>query len=377
MAVGMIAIAPTFRGGRCRASAHRFDPDAKTIDRNGPSGIAPVRHPPCASFARSFSPPALRSSSRPVGTSARKRRRDRPRATSAPRRARAARAGARGLARFAPRRAMEEASEKTVLGNFAGARFTHAGVTSRFFRRDGRFFVNTDGPGGVLADFEIRYHVRRVPAAAVPDRAARRRLQALGIAWDARPRAQGGQPLVPPLPGAQAQGRDSLHWTGIDQNWITSAPTATRPTCARTTTSPPGPTRRPGRRSTSAARPATARARTTPSGEARPECTQGRRVEGADGRAGRAAGRHVRRSTPRPATRPARRRGPRAARSRRVRDATRGAASSTTPGIPVRHSATPIASRRSKPGLYYATARCATEVYNHGSFLQSRMHSKA
>jgi hypothetical protein len=52
---------------------------------------------------------------------------------------------------------MQEATEKTVLGAFDGATFTQGDVTSRFFRRDGKFFVNTDGPDGQLADFEIRY----------------------------------------------------------------------------------------------------------------------------------------------------------------------------------------------------------------------------
>ncbi|MGH9369211.1 MAG: hypothetical protein ACRD3M_16235 [Thermoanaerobaculia bacterium] len=34
--------------------------------------------------------------------------------------------------------AMQEAAEKTVLGSFENARFTHFGVTSTFFKRDGR-----------------------------------------------------------------------------------------------------------------------------------------------------------------------------------------------------------------------------------------------
>src|SRR5512134_2187853 len=53
--------------------------------------------------------------------------------------------------------AMQEATDKTVLGDFHGATFTYGDLTSRFFERDGRFFVNTDGPDGKLADFEIRY----------------------------------------------------------------------------------------------------------------------------------------------------------------------------------------------------------------------------
>jgi hypothetical protein len=48
--------------------------------------------------------------------------------------------------------AMQEASDKTVLGNFANAKFSYAGIGSTFFKRDGKFFVNTDGPDGKLRD---------------------------------------------------------------------------------------------------------------------------------------------------------------------------------------------------------------------------------
>ena len=43
--------------------------------------------------------------------------------------------------------AMEVADATTVLGDFDQSSFTHFGVTSTFFRRDGKFFVQTDGPG--------------------------------------------------------------------------------------------------------------------------------------------------------------------------------------------------------------------------------------
>ena len=46
---------------------------------------------------------------------------------------------------------MQHASDKTVLGDFSGATFDHYGVHSRFFRKDGKFFVETDGPDGKLA----------------------------------------------------------------------------------------------------------------------------------------------------------------------------------------------------------------------------------
>jgi len=53
--------------------------------------------------------------------------------------------------------AMAVANEQSVLGNFNNAKFSYAGTSSTFFKRDGKFFVNTDGPDGKLADYEIKY----------------------------------------------------------------------------------------------------------------------------------------------------------------------------------------------------------------------------
>jgi tetratricopeptide (TPR) repeat protein len=116
-------------------------------------------------------------------------------------------------------RAMAEATEATVLGNFANAKFTHAGVTSTFFRRDGRFFVNTDGPDGKLADFEIRYTFGVEPLQQYLVKLPGGRLQALGIAWDARPAKEGGQRWFHLYPDRRLKAGDPLHWTGIDQVW--------------------------------------------------------------------------------------------------------------------------------------------------------------
>ena len=54
-------------------------------------------------------------------------------------------------------KAMAAPNAATVRGDFNDTQFKHQGVTSRFFRRDDKFFVHTDGPDGKLADFEIAY----------------------------------------------------------------------------------------------------------------------------------------------------------------------------------------------------------------------------
>ena len=106
-----------------------------------------------------------------------------------------------------------------MLGNFDDARFSHGGVTTRFFRRDGRYFVNTDGPDGKLADFHIRYTFGVYPLQQYLIELPGGRLQAFGIAWDARPKAAGGQRWFHLYAGRKLKAGDPLHWTGIDQNW--------------------------------------------------------------------------------------------------------------------------------------------------------------
>jgi tetratricopeptide (TPR) repeat protein len=114
---------------------------------------------------------------------------------------------------------MKQANARTVLGDFNDARFTRAGVTSRFFQRNGKFFVNTDGPDGSSGDFEIQYTFGVAPLQQYLIAFPGGRLQALGIAWDARPRAKGGQRWFHLYPDRELKAGNPLHWTGIDQNW--------------------------------------------------------------------------------------------------------------------------------------------------------------
>ena len=151
--------------------------------------------------------------------------------------------------------AMQPASETSVLGAFDGRHVRHHGIASKFFRRDGDYWVETDGPDGKLQAYPVAYvfgvHPLQQYLLALPGG----RLQAFSIAWDSRPVASGGQrwfhlsgssdsrsgaatddcymaegdpglratPKVTTMERchatAQVGARDPMHWTGSYYNW--------------------------------------------------------------------------------------------------------------------------------------------------------------
>ena len=114
---------------------------------------------------------------------------------------------------------MAEATEEKVLGNFNDATFTYAGTTSTFSKRDGRFRVRTDGPDGALADFDVKYTFGVYPLQQYLVEFPDGRVQALSIAWDARPKKEGGQRWFHLYPNERVTHDDELHWTRPAQNW--------------------------------------------------------------------------------------------------------------------------------------------------------------
>jgi predicted CXXCH cytochrome family protein len=116
-------------------------------------------------------------------------------------------------------RAMQHANQQTVLGNFDDATFVYNGITSTFFKRDGKHVVRTDGADGRLAEFEIRYTFGVDPLQQYLIEFPDGRLQALSIAWDTRPKDRGGQRWFHLYPGEKVDHRDELHWTKRQQNW--------------------------------------------------------------------------------------------------------------------------------------------------------------
>lgn len=115
--------------------------------------------------------------------------------------------------------AMREATEESVLGDFADAELEVHGVRSRFFRRDGAFLVRTDGPDGELRDYPVGYTFGWYPLQQYLVELPAGRLQSLGLAWDSRPQELGGQRWFHLYPSEPMDHRNPLHWTAPDQTW--------------------------------------------------------------------------------------------------------------------------------------------------------------
>lgn len=113
-------------------------------------------------------------------------------------------------------KAMELPTDSTVLGNFNNVRYSADGVQSTFFKKDGKFFINTQGADGHNHDFEVKYTFGHFPLQQYLVEFPGGRLQATRLSWDSRDKKWFHQ-----YPGQKIDYRDWLHWTGNAQNWNT------------------------------------------------------------------------------------------------------------------------------------------------------------
>jgi len=109
--------------------------------------------------------------------------------------------------------AMDVAGEKTVLGDFNNTFFEYEGITTRFYRKGEKFFVNTQGPDGEMGDFEITHTFGVYPLQQYLVPFSGGRLQCLTIAWDSKDNKWFA------LPNHVNDPKDWLHWTKNAQNW--------------------------------------------------------------------------------------------------------------------------------------------------------------
>jgi tetratricopeptide (TPR) repeat protein len=113
-------------------------------------------------------------------------------------------------------KAMMKASDSTVEGNFDGKTLIADGVTSRFFKKDGKYFINTQGENGTNQDFEIKYTFGYYPLQQYLVEFSNGRIQATRASWDVKNKKWFHQ-----YSGQRIPPHDWLHWTGNAQNWNT------------------------------------------------------------------------------------------------------------------------------------------------------------
>ncbi len=113
-------------------------------------------------------------------------------------------------------RAMQEATDSTVLGDFNNATFNANGVTNRFFRKDEKFYINTQGGDGRYHDYQVLYTFGFFPLQQYLVAFPGGRMQATRASWDARQGKWFHQ-----YSGQNIYYKDWIHWTGAGQNWNT------------------------------------------------------------------------------------------------------------------------------------------------------------
>ncbi|WP_415756467.1 tetratricopeptide repeat protein [Pseudomonas sp. LT1P18] len=109
--------------------------------------------------------------------------------------------------------AMQEANAETMLGDFKNVTFKAENETTRFSRKGNEFWVNTPGIDGRNADFKVAYTFGIAPLQQYLIEVGEGRLQALGVAWDTEKHR-----WFHLYPGQGVNFKDPLHWSKPSQN---------------------------------------------------------------------------------------------------------------------------------------------------------------
>ncbi|NVZ83960.1 tetratricopeptide repeat protein [Pseudomonas yamanorum] len=109
--------------------------------------------------------------------------------------------------------AMQAATPETVPADFNDVSFSSEGETTRFSRRGDEFWVNTPGADGKAADFKVAYTFGIAPLQQYLIEVGDGRLQALGVAWDTQKNR-----WFHLYPGQGVNFKNPLHWSKPSQN---------------------------------------------------------------------------------------------------------------------------------------------------------------
>ncbi len=113
-------------------------------------------------------------------------------------------------------KAMEIADSTTVLGDFSNTTYVSQGITSRFYKNEKDFYVNTEGPDGKYHDYKIVYTFGFTPLQQYIVKFPNGRYQCLRMAWDTNKNK-----WFDLYPDFKIVHSEWLHWSRGGLNWNT------------------------------------------------------------------------------------------------------------------------------------------------------------
>ncbi len=114
--------------------------------------------------------------------------------------------------------AMDHANASTVLGNFNNQSLEYNGMTHKFYKKDDRFYVYTDGETGEMEEFEVKYVFGYYPLQQYLIEFSKGRLQTLPLTWNSKDSVW--YHMAEKIYKNEIIEHDNwLHWTNQAQNW--------------------------------------------------------------------------------------------------------------------------------------------------------------
>jgi len=115
--------------------------------------------------------------------------------------------------------AMDTVSHSSVLGDFDNASFNYFGDTILFYKKNNHYFVSTKDSTGLRREFQVSYTFGWRPLQQYLVKFTDGRIQALPFCWDTRPAEKGGQRWFHLYGKEKIGNKDELFWMGVNQNW--------------------------------------------------------------------------------------------------------------------------------------------------------------
>jgi len=115
-------------------------------------------------------------------------------------------------------KAMDIATDNTILGNFNNITVTHYSQTARFYKKDTLFHIELNHENETTS-YQIEYTFGHYPLQQYLIKTNKGKFQVLPFSWDSRPKSEGGQKWFVIYKNEDIKHNDRLHWKQPLQNW--------------------------------------------------------------------------------------------------------------------------------------------------------------